>query len=48
MTKNPPHNFAVSALAGPTHDVGRHVRSLLPRDEYAVREEKPIEPWRYW
>ena len=22
--------------------------SLLPRDEYAVREEKPIEPWRYW
>ena len=23
VTKNPPHNFAVSALAGPTHDVGR-------------------------
>ena len=40
VTKNPPHNFAVSALAGPTHDVGRHLRSLLPRDEYAVREEK--------
>ena len=48
MTKNPPRNFAVSALAGPTHDVGRHLRSLLPRDEYVVREEKPIEPWRYW
>ena len=27
VTKNPPHNFAVSALAGPTHDVGRHLRS---------------------
>ncbi|MGZ3337058.1 MAG: Uma2 family endonuclease [Isosphaeraceae bacterium] len=48
VTKNPTRNFAVSALAGPTHDVGRHLRSLLPRDEYVVREEKPIEPWRYW
>ena len=48
VTKNPPHNFAVSALAGPTHDVGEARASLLPRDEYAVREEKPIEPWRYW
>jgi len=35
VTKNPRHNFGVSALAGPTHDVGRHLRSLLPRDEYA-------------
>src|SRR5271166_3572541 len=41
VTKNPPHNFAVSALADA-------LRSLLPRDDYAVREEKPIEPWRYW
>jgi Uma2 family endonuclease len=41
VTKNPPHNFAVSALADA-------LRSLLPRDEYAVREEKSIEPWRYW
>jgi Uma2 family endonuclease len=41
VTKNPPHNFAVSALADA-------LRSLLPRDEYAVREEKSIEPWGDW
>jgi len=41
VTKNPPHSFAVSALA----DV---LRSLLPRNEYSVREEKAIEPWNYW
>jgi Uma2 family endonuclease len=40
-TKNPPRNFAVSALADA-------LRSLLPRDEYAVREEKSIEPWGDW
>jgi len=41
VTKNPPHNFAVSALADA-------LRSLLPRDEYSIREEKSIEPWPYW
>ncbi len=41
VTKNPPHNFAVSALADA-------LRLLLPRDEYAVREEKSIQPWHYW
>ena len=41
VTKNPPHNFAVSVLADA-------LRSLLPRDEYAVREEKSIEPWGDW
>ncbi|MBV8127993.1 MAG: Uma2 family endonuclease [Planctomycetaceae bacterium] len=41
VTKNPLHNFAVSALADA-------LRSLLPRDEYAVREEKSIEPWVNW
>ena len=41
VTKNPPRNFAVSVLADA-------LRSLLPRDEYAVREEKSIEPWGNW
>ncbi len=41
VTKNPPHNFAVSALADA-------LRSLLPRNEYSIREEKSIEPWPYW
>src|SRR5271165_1815330 len=41
VTKNPPHNFSVSALADA-------LRALLPRDEYSVREEKSIEPWDYW
>ncbi len=38
VTKNPPHNYAVDALA-------EALRSLLPRDVYRVREEKSIEPW---
>ena len=41
VTKNPPHNFAVSALADA-------LRSLLPRDEYSIREEKSINPWPHW
>src|SRR3954471_22993321 len=41
VTKNPPHNFSVSALADA-------LRSPLPREEYSVREEKSIEPWDYW
>jgi Uma2 family endonuclease len=41
VTKNPPHNFAVSALADA-------LRLLLPRHEYSIREDKSIEPWDYW
>ena len=41
VTKNPPHSFAVSALADA-------LRSLLPRDEYSIREEKSINPWPLW
>ena len=41
VTKNPPHNYAVDALA-------EALRSLLPRDVYRVREEKSIEPWGDW
>ena len=41
VTKNPPHNYAVDALA-------EALRSLLPRDVYRVREEKSIEPWGHW
>jgi Uma2 family endonuclease len=41
VTKNPPHDFAVSALADA-------LRSLLPRDEYSIREEKSIQPWAHW
>ncbi|MGZ3337042.1 MAG: hypothetical protein ACXWOV_18080 [Isosphaeraceae bacterium] len=37
VTKNPPHNYAVDALA-------EALRSLLHRDVYRVREEKSIEP----
>lgn len=48
VTKNPPHNAAVAALAGPTHDVGRHLRAILPRGAFSVREEKSIEPWADW
>jgi len=42
VTKNPPHNYAVDALA-------EDLRSLLPRGKYRVREVKSIEPWgHYW
>jgi len=41
VTKNPPHSFAVSALADA-------LRSLLPRNEYSIREEKSVQPWPYW
>jgi len=41
VTKNPPHNYAVDALA-------EALRSILPRDVYRVREEKSIEPWGHW
>ena len=41
VTKNPPHNYAVDALA-------EALRSLLHRDVYQVREEKSIEPWGHW
>jgi Uma2 family endonuclease len=41
VTKNPPHDFAVSALA-------EALRRILPADRYRVREEKSIEPWRNW
>jgi len=40
VTKNPPHNFAVDALA-------HALRPLLPPD-LTVREEKSIEPWEDW
>jgi Uma2 family endonuclease len=41
VTKNPPHSFSVLALADA-------LRSLLPRNEYSIREEKSIEPWAHW
>ncbi len=41
VTKNPPHNYAVDALA-------EALRSLLPPDRFRVREEKSIEPWEKW
>ncbi len=41
VTRNPPHNAAVDALA-------EAMRALLPRDLYRVREEKSIEPWKDW
>jgi Uma2 family endonuclease len=41
VTKNPPHNFAVDALA-------EALRSILPPDLYRVREEKSIESWGHW
>ena len=41
VTKNPPHNAAVDALADA-------LRLLLPRDRFRVREEKSIEPWVDW
>jgi Uma2 family endonuclease len=41
VTKNPPHSFAVSALADA-------LRLMLPRDEYSIREEKPTKPWPHW
>ena len=41
VTKNPPHNAAVDALADA-------VRPLLPRGVYRVREEKSVEPWPNW
>ncbi len=41
VTKNPPHNYAVDALA-------EALRSLLPGGKYRVREEKSIEPWGHW
>jgi len=41
VTKNPPHNYAVDALA-------EALRELLPRDRFRVREEKSIEPWGHW
>ena len=41
MTKNPPHNQAVDALADA-------LRSLLPPDQYRVREEKSVAPWGNW
>lgn len=41
VTKNPPHNAAVDALA-------EALRDLLPRDRFRVREEKSVEPWADW
>jgi Uma2 family endonuclease len=41
VTKNPPHNYAVDALA-------EALRRILPADRYRVREEKSIEPWESW
>ncbi len=41
VTKNPPHNAAVTILA-------ELLRDLLPRGDYFVREEKSIEPWEDW
>jgi Uma2 family endonuclease len=41
VTKNPPHNAAVAALADA-------LRVLLPPGRYSVREEKSIEPWADW
>src|SRR4051794_13629855 len=38
VTKNPPHDFAVGALADA-------LSALLPRGVFHVREEKSIEPW---
>ncbi|MGC8638519.1 MAG: Uma2 family endonuclease [Isosphaeraceae bacterium] len=41
VTKLPPHDFTVGALAG-------DLRALLPRNQYTVREEKSTEPWENW
>jgi Uma2 family endonuclease len=41
VTKKPPHNYAVDALA-------EALRELLPRGRFRVREEKSIEPWAHW
>jgi len=41
VTKNPPHNTAVAILA-------ELLRSLLPRGDFSVREEKSVEPWEDW
>jgi Uma2 family endonuclease len=41
VTKNPPHNAAVAALADA-------LRAILPRGQFSVREEKSIEPWPDW
>jgi Uma2 family endonuclease len=41
VTKNPPHNAAVAALADA-------LRAILPRGAFSVREEKSIEPWADW
>lgn len=41
VTKNPPHNDAVTLLA-------EALRELLPRGGYSVREEKSVEPWEDW
>ena len=41
VTKNPPHDFAVDALAA-------MLRALLAPDRYIVREEKSIGPWERW
>jgi len=41
VTKNPPHDFAVDALAA-------MLRALLTADRYMVREEKSIGPWERW
>ena len=41
ITNNPPHNFAVDAIA-------EALRALLLGDEYRVREEKSIQPWEHW
>jgi Uma2 family endonuclease len=41
VTKNPPHNFTVSALAG-------KLRKVLSEKRWSIREEKPIEAWPFW
>jgi hypothetical protein len=39
MTDLPPHTFAVGRL----HEA---MRTALPRDEWAIREERPVLKWR--
>ena len=41
MTSSPPHDFAVLAL-------GDELEDRLPRDRWAVREEKPVILGMFW
>ncbi len=41
MTDMPPHRFAVGRLR-------EALRAVLPREEWTIREEKPVLMGRYW